>query len=80
MTPTTFLYQAVANQAATDLRKVLPSSRLGDDLGLDSLDLLELVMALEKEFKITIDETALPPIETMAQANTVLLGLLQSAK
>lgn len=71
-----FLYQAVARQAALDVEKVLPSSKL-DDMGLDSLDRLELVMALEEEFKIVIDETALPSVETMAQANTLLLGLLK---
>lgn len=38
---------------------VTPDSRLVDDLGFDSLDLVALVMAIENEYRITIeDETA----------------------
>ena len=48
-----------------------------DDLDSDSLDLVELVMALEEEFDVTIDEEELEGIETVGQAFdlvTVKLG------
>jgi acyl carrier protein len=48
--------------------KVTPAARFGDDLDADSLDLVELVMALEESFDITVDEAELEGIETVEQA------------
>ena len=57
--------------------QVSPEATFADDLDSDSLDLVELVMALEEEFDITIDEEELEGIETVGQAFdlvTVKLG------
>ena len=43
-------------------------AKFGDDLDADSLDLVELVMALEEEFDINVDESELEGIETVQQA------------
>ena len=43
-------------------------ARFGDDLDADSLDLVELVMALEEAFDITVPEEELEGIETVEQA------------
>jgi acyl carrier protein len=51
-----------------DPEKVTPAARFGDDLDADSLDLVELVMALEESFDVTVDETELEGIETVQQA------------
>jgi acyl carrier protein len=51
-----------------DPEKVTLSARFGDDLDADSLDLVELVMALEESFDITVDEAELEGIETVEQA------------
>ncbi|MGH9307541.1 MAG: acyl carrier protein [Acidimicrobiales bacterium] len=48
--------------------KVTPQARFGDDLDADSLDLVELVMALEEAFDITVDESELEGVETVDQA------------
>ena len=48
--------------------KLVPEARFGDDLDADSLDLVELVMALEESFDITVEETELENIETVGQA------------
>ncbi|MCL4423090.1 MAG: acyl carrier protein [Actinobacteria bacterium] len=44
------------------------TARFADDLDADSLDLVELVMALEEAFDITVDESELEGIETVGQA------------
>lgn len=57
--------------------QVTTEATFADDLDSDSLDLVELVMALEEEFDITIDEEELEGIETVGQAFdlvTVKLG------
>jgi acyl carrier protein len=48
--------------------KVVPEAKFGDDLDADSLDLVELVMALEEEFDISVPEEDLEGIDTVSQA------------
>jgi acyl carrier protein len=49
----------IVEQLGVDLNQVTPEASFTDDLGGDSLDVVELVMALEEEFKIEIpDEDA----------------------
>ncbi len=49
----------IAKQLGVDLDKVAPESSFVDDLGADSLDTVELVMAFEESFNIEIpDEDA----------------------
>ncbi|MGH9108631.1 MAG: acyl carrier protein [Acidimicrobiales bacterium] len=48
--------------------KVTKEARFAEDLDADSLDLVELVMALEESFDVTVEETELEDIETVGQA------------
>lgn len=54
--------------------KVKPEAAFVEDLGADSLDQVELVMALEDEFDITVEEEELEGITTVQHA----LDLVQS--
>ena len=56
--------------------KVVPDARFGDDLDADSLDLVELVMALEETFDVTVDESELEGIETVGQAYELISAKL----
>ena len=56
--------------------KVVPEARFGDDLDADSLDLVELVMALEEEFGIEVPEEELEGVETVGQAYELVTGKL----
>jgi acyl carrier protein len=47
---------------------VTPEASFADDLDADSLDLVELVMALEEQFGITVDESELEGVSTVGQA------------
>ncbi|MGH9247207.1 MAG: acyl carrier protein [Acidimicrobiales bacterium] len=51
-----------------DAEKVTVDAKFGDDLDADSLDLVELVMALEESFEIEVPEEELDGIETVGQA------------
>ena len=53
---------------SVDADKVTPEAKFGDDLDADSLDLVELVMALEDEFDITVPEEELEGVKTVGQA------------
>lgn len=61
-----------------DLRDapLLPGSHFADDLGADSLDLVELVEALEQEFGVRIDDDELADIATVGEAYELLASKL----
>ena len=53
---------------AVDPSKVTLEASFSDDLGADSLDLVELVMALEETFDIEVAEDELKDITTVGEA------------
>jgi acyl carrier protein len=53
---------------AVDAAQITTEARFGDDLDADSLDLVELVMALEEEFDVSVEEEDLEGIETIGAA------------
>ena len=55
---------------------VTPEAKFGDDLEADSLDLVELVMALEEEFGVEVPEEDLEGVETVGQAYDLVVGKL----
>ena len=61
---------------SVDADKVVPEAKFGDDLDADSLDLVELVMALEEEFSIEVPEEDLEGIETVGQAYDLITSKL----
>jgi len=56
--------------------QVKPDAKFGDDLDADSLDLVELVMALEEEFGVEVPEEELEGIETVGQAYELVTAKL----
>ncbi len=56
--------------------QVTMEAKFGDDLDADSLDLVELVMALEEAFDIEVPEEELDGIETIGQAYELVTGKL----
>ena len=60
--------QIVTQQLSTEALDVKPESNFTNDLGADSLDTVELVMALEEEFEIEIPDEAAEKIATVGDA------------
>ncbi len=58
----------VADQLSVDEAEVKPEASFANDLGADSLDVVELVMALEEEFDIEIPDEAAENIATVQAA------------
>lgn len=48
--------------------RVTLEAHFADDLKADSVDLVELVLALEEEFGVTVDDSLIEGIERVAQA------------
>lgn len=64
----------VVEQLGLDRDKVTPASKFVDDLGADSLDTVELVMALEEEFEIEIPDEEAEKIATLRDAIAYVEG------
>ncbi len=58
----------VAEQLGVDASEVTPQASFANDLGADSLDTVELVMALEEEFDVEIPDEAAEEIATVQAA------------
>ena len=57
----------VAKHLGVDEAKVVETASFIDDLGADSLDTVELVMALEEEFNISVPDDKAEELKTVAQ-------------
>ena len=57
--------------------KVTPDAKFADDLDADSLDLVELVMALEESFDISVDESELEGVQTVGQAFDLVMSKVE---
>ena len=68
--------QIVVDHLGIDQDKVTPESKFIDDLGADSLDTVELVMAFEEKFGIEIPDDAAETIQTVQNA----IDYIQSKK
>ncbi|MGL5795844.1 MAG: acyl carrier protein [Waterburya sp.] len=55
-------------QLEVEADRVTPEASFANDLGADSLDTVELVMALEEEFDIEIPDEAAEQIDTVGKA------------
>ena len=58
----------IVEQLGVDEEEVTPDASFVDDLGADSLDTVELVMALEEEFETEIPDEDAEKITTVQQA------------
>ena len=73
-------FQALAVQVlAVEADQVTREASFSEDLDADSLDLAELVMALEDEFDITVEEEELEGIKTVGQAYEMVNAKLGAA-
>ena len=55
----------ITEQLGVAADKIVPEASFTDDLGADSLDVVELVMAFEEEFNIEIDDDSAGKIRTV---------------
>ncbi|MDF1613631.1 acyl carrier protein [Desulfurivibrio dismutans] len=62
------LIDIIADQLSVDKAKVVPGASFIDDLGADSLDLVELIMAMEEAFDIEIADEVAEKIVTVQDA------------
>ncbi|AVQ18297.1 MAG: acyl carrier protein [Fusobacterium mortiferum] len=57
--------EIVVEQLGVDAEQVVPEANFVEDLGADSLDTVELIMAFEEEFDVEIPDTDAEKIKTV---------------
>lgn len=66
------LHRILCKLGNLSLEEVKPESKLGDDLGLSSIDRVELAAQLEAEFRTDVDERAFTPETTVSELEAIL--------
>ncbi|MDH4168938.1 MAG: acyl carrier protein [Acidimicrobiia bacterium] len=61
---------------SVEAEQIVPDARFAEDLDADSLDLVELVMALEEEFDVSVEEEELEGVETVKAAYDLISAKL----
>jgi acyl carrier protein len=72
--------QLIVEQLQVDEAEVTPTAHFVDDLGADSLDIVELVMTFEEAFEIEIPDEEAEKIATVKDAIDYIQSHMKSAK
>ncbi len=64
--------EVIVEQLGVDADRVKPEASFIDDLGADSLDIVELVMAMEEEFGLEIPAEDAEKLKTVADVSNYL--------
>lgn len=59
------LKDIIAEQLSVDADQVTPEANIQDDLGADSLDIVDLITTIEDEFDVNIPDEAVEEIKTV---------------
>ncbi len=69
--------QIIVDQLSIDVEKVTPTASFTEDLGADSLDVVELVMAFEQAFHIEISDEDAGKIKTVGDVISHIQKLIE---
>ena len=66
------LQQIIVDELGVEASEVTLTASISDDLGADSLDAVELIMAIEDEFEIKVSDEAAQAFKTVDQIVTFI--------
>ena len=66
--------QIIVDELGVEVNEIKLESHISNDLGADSLDAVELIMAIEDEFEIKVSDEAAQAFETVQQIVTFIEG------
>lgn len=59
--------EIIADQLSVKVEDIKEDTNIAEELGADSLDLVEILMSLEDEFGVSIPDEAIPEIKTIKE-------------
>jgi acyl carrier protein len=70
------IIEVISEEFELDPGQLIPTATLYDDLGLDSLDAVDMVVAMEKSFGVKLaNEEAIKAVRTMADLSELIINL-----
>ena len=69
----------VAEQLGVAAETVMPAAHILDDLGADSLDIVEMMMAIEEQFDIEVPHEDVEEMRTVADVERYVTGAVGAA-
>ncbi len=73
---TSRVHTLIIDKLSVDENEIVPTASFTNDLGADSLDIVELIMEFEKEFNISISDEKAEKITTVGEAIKAIEDLL----
>lgn len=70
----------IADVSGFEVEEINPNSKLADDLEIDSIKAIEIVVALEKKYKISVRDEDVPKITTVRETTELVSRLLKQEK
>ena len=70
------LKEIIAEQFGVDMDIITEDTDVVSDLGADSLDVVEMMMALEEEFAVTIDDEKIAELKTVGDVVNCVEAML----
>jgi acyl carrier protein len=80
MTTIETVIRAVAVRTSREVSELTAETDVREDLGMDSLDAVELIMDLEDEFGVSIPAEQSADLKTVGEIAALVDSLLESAK
>ncbi|MDR0905007.1 MAG: acyl carrier protein [Oscillospiraceae bacterium] len=80
MTTIEIVTRAVAVRTSREASEITPDTDVREDLGMDSLDAVELIMELEDEFAVSIPSEQSADLKTVGEIAALIDRLLESAQ
>lgn len=68
----------IIDHLGVEALKVTTEAHIGDDLGADSLDAIELCMAVEEEFNVSISDEEIEKLATVNDLHNLVKGKLET--
>jgi len=70
------IQRIISEELKIDMERITEDAHVFDDLNFDSLDSVELVLALETEFDIEISDDVIDNLTTIGQIHTLIKDLI----
>lgn len=70
--------QILKEELKIDEKKITNEAKLSEDLGIDSIDAVELIMKIEETYEIEVDENKLKEVKTFGQLVNYIQSLTES--
>ena len=71
------IIQTIANVTGRNIEEFKPEAKFYDDIGIDSIKAIEIIVALERRYKIRIRDEQIPKLTVVGQAIDIVKNAIK---